>query len=218
MPTSPPSWYDETDLLRAGHRLSLQRPDRVREFGTVVLYLPQALTQAESGVRPDRWPPSARCAPSSASPANAKADATVLRSLERIGVEAPPSPARPRATRVLTASDADDEVRCVVREVVAALRTTPAHRVAVLYAAQNPYARLLHEHLAAAGIAVNGPGTRPVHERAVARAVLELLDLGRARHAPRATCSGCWRPRPCAPTATGSPSRGGSGSPAQPGW
>lgn len=171
-------WYDEVDLLLAATALSKQRPDRIREFGTVVLYLPQALTRAESAfvrilaaICPLRAVVGLTGEP--------KADATVLRSLERIGVEAPPATVPATATRVLTASDADDEVRCVVREVVAALRTTPAHRVAVLYAAQNPYARLLHEHLAASGIAVNGPGTRPVHERAVARAVLELLDLGR---------------------------------------
>jgi len=48
---------------------------------------------------------------------------------------------------------------------------------ALLHTAAVPYARLLHEHLAAAGITVNGPGTRPVQERALARAVLELLDL-----------------------------------------
>ena len=57
------------------------------------------------------------------------------------------------------------------------LERTPAHRVAVLYAAASPYARLLHEHLAAAKITANGPGTRPVHERALARTLLEVLAL-----------------------------------------
>ena len=77
---------------------------------------------------------------------------------------------------MLTASDADDEVRCVVREVVAALRQHPAHRLAVLYANASPYARLLHEHLAAAGITVNGAGVRPVAERATSRLLLGLLE------------------------------------------
>ena len=57
------------------------------------------------------------------------------------------------------------------------LQRTPAHRIAVLYSASTPYARLLHEHLAAAKIEVNGPGTRPVHERALARTLLEVLAL-----------------------------------------
>ena len=108
-----------------------------------------------------------------------RADRAVRRSLERIGIDLPTSISKnyPVATEVLNASDADDEVRCVVRDVVAALARTPAHRIAVLYSAATPYARLLHEHLAAAKIEVNGPGTRPVHERALARTLLEVLAL-----------------------------------------
>ena len=41
------------------------------------------------------------------------------------------------------------------------------------YAAESPYARLLHEHLRAAGSTVIGPGTRPVHGRAIARTLRE---------------------------------------------
>ncbi|WP_138732033.1 PD-(D/E)XK nuclease family protein [Modestobacter excelsi] len=180
-------WYDQTDLLRTATDLCESDPGKVKEIGAVVLYLPQALNRAEaafitaltgaSDVRTvTGWT------------GHAEADAAVQRSLDRIGATAPDTAALPTATRVLTASDADDEVRCVVREVVHALRTTKAHRVAVLYAAQNPYARLLHEHLTAAGITINGPGTRPVHERAVSRAVLELFDLagsGPDRDVPR---------------------------------
>ncbi|MDQ1538132.1 MAG: ATP-dependent helicase/nuclease subunit, partial [Actinomycetota bacterium] len=43
----------------------------------------------------------------------------------------------------------------------------------------SPYARLLHEHLGAAGITINGPGVRPVNERAVSRMALGLLETGR---------------------------------------
>lgn len=81
------------------------------------------------------------------------------------------------ATRVLNTSDSDDEVRAVVREVVEALKSTRAERIAVLYAKADPYGRLLHEQLGAAQIRVQGPGTRPVVERAVARAVLGILRL-----------------------------------------
>ncbi len=88
------------------------------------------------------------------------------------------SSAKPTAARVITASDADDEVRCIVRDMIATLQAgTPAHRIAVLYPAQVPYARLLHEHLQAAAIEVNGPGTRPVLERAAVRSYLEILAL-----------------------------------------
>ena len=169
-----PGWYDATDLLHAA--TGVCTPEGIAEAGTVVLYLPQALTRAESAFV---------AALAAVAPlhtvlgltGHAKADAAVHRSLVRLGRGVPAPPQTPAATRILTASDADDEVWCVVREVVTALRTTPAHRVALLHTAAVPYARLLHEHLAAAGITVNGPGTRPVQERALARAVLELLDL-----------------------------------------
>ena len=169
-----PGWYDQTDLLHAA--TGVCSPKRCAELGTVVLYLPQALTRAESGfvaalamVAPLRTVLGLSGQP--------RADAAVHRTLHRLHLAVPAAPPIPMATRVLTASDADDEVRCVVREVVSALRSTPAHRVALLHTAAAPYARLLHEHLHAAGVTVNGPGTRPVHERAIARAVLELLDL-----------------------------------------
>jgi len=55
----------------------------------------------------------------------------------------------------------------------------PADRIAVLYSGRSPYARLLHEHLGSAGITTNGPGVRPVNERAVSRLVLGLLETGR---------------------------------------
>ena len=76
------------------------------------------------------------------------------------------------------ASDADDEVRVAVRAVVDAVRAgTPLDRIAVLYASAEPYARLVHEHLAAAGIATNGPAVVPLAGRVAGRVLLDLLAL-----------------------------------------
>jgi ATP-dependent helicase/nuclease subunit B len=106
-----------------------------------------------------------------------RGDEGVQRTLELLGVVAGPAPTIATASHIVTASDADDEVRCVVRDVVATLSQTPAHRVALLYSAAAPYARLLHEQLAAATITVNGTSSRTIDERAVARAFLEVLAL-----------------------------------------
>ncbi len=213
-----PRWYDQTDLLRTATQLCAEKPSITAEFGVLILYLPQALTQAEAAFA------TALAAHGdlqvvAALAGDARADAGVVRTLQRLGrivdttdatdstdpVLVPESPltgsssrsaavatpakqvqhqqsgqAAPTATRVITASDSDDEVRCIVRDLVATVQAgTPAHRVAVLYAAQTPYARLLNEHLAAADIAVNGPGTRPVLERATVRSYLEILALHR---------------------------------------
>ncbi len=172
-------WYDETDLLRAASARVDAEPEIVRELGALVLYLPQELTQAEAAFVEALGAAAADLTVIVGFTDVRRADRAVRRSLERIGLDLPTSISRnyPVATEILNASDADDEIRCVVRDVVESLKKTPAHRIAVLYSAITPYARLLHEHLAAAAIAVNGPGTRPVHERAIARTLLEVLAL-----------------------------------------
>lgn len=84
----------------------------------------------------------------------------------------------PTGDRVIAATDADDEVRAVVRDVLARLADgTPGHRVAVLYGSRDPYARLLAEHFGAAGVTVNGRGVRPASERILGRALRRLLAL-----------------------------------------
>src|SRR5699024_1957995 len=157
-------WYDVTDLLHTATTRAGQLT------APVICYLPQEMTNAEAAFLDALGQVS---------------DVVVLTGHTRVqradeGVRArwPQAPAAPdlpevaTATEVLNASDSDDEVRCVVRDVVATLQRTPAHRVAVLYSAAEPYAALLHEHLEAAGIRVNGPGSRPVIDRALPRALL----------------------------------------------
>ncbi len=179
-----PSWYDSTDLLHRAAELVEADATTTDDAGHLVLYLPQELTRAE-----------ARFAHTLAAHDDltviagltgvARADRVVRRSLDRIGLGTDVRPAPPVADEVMHASDSDDEVRCVVRDVVETLRRTPAHRVAILYARTHPYARLLNEHLTAAGITVNGAGNRPVDERAIGRAFLGVLALT-ADDVPRA--------------------------------
>jgi RecB family exonuclease len=173
-------WYDTTDLLLAATVIVRENPSATTGLGPVLLYLPQDLSRAETAF-----------AQSLADlrdvhviagfTGNTRADQGVVTALRTLAQEfhAPAVTSMPYATRVLHASDSDDEVRCVVREVVQWLQSVPAHRVAVLYADRSPYARLLHEHLGAAGITTNGPGVRPVNERAVSRLILGLLETGR---------------------------------------
>nr|MBA3309490.1 PD-(D/E)XK nuclease family protein [Nocardioidaceae bacterium] len=176
-------WYDPTDLLHTATHLVNETPETIRELGAVVLYLPQALTQAEAAF--------AHALSDHADHANhadltvlvgltgvRRADTAVRRTLTRLGLGQPEdSPKPPTATQVRHASDSDDEVRCIIREVVTTFEQTPAHRIAILYGRPSPYARLLHEQLNQAGITFNGPGTRAVHERALARGFLGILGL-----------------------------------------
>ncbi len=170
-------WYDATDLLDAAARLCDTESQAVEASGHVVLYLPQVLTAAETRFTQAlaaRAPLTVIVGVTGVR----RADDAVRRSLEGLALDWPQHDVQPPvAQRVLHASDADDEVRCTVRQVVAALQQHPAHRVAVLYGSTVPYARLLHEHLDGVGIAVNGPSTRAVHERALARGFLGVLGL-----------------------------------------
>ncbi len=85
-------------------------------------------------------------------------------------------------TDVVSASDADDEVRAIVRGVVDAMRAgVPLERMAVLYGTKEPYARLLHEHLTAAGIAHNGASVRTLADSVLGRSLLGLLRARRSR-------------------------------------
>lgn len=178
-------WYDATDLLDAArHRIQTDVAP-ARGLGHVVLHLPQALTLAESrfaGVLADSVELTVVLGLTGVD----RADRVVRRSVARMGLPADVAKPKPGvASEVMHASDSDDEVRCVIRDVASTLRDTPAHRVAVLYSARRPYTRLLHEHLGAAGITINGSGTRPVNERAIGRGFLGILQLA-AADIPRA--------------------------------
>ena len=81
-------------------------------------------------------------------------------------------------TRVVSASDSDDEVRCVLREVMAlADGGVPLDRIALLYTAADPYARIVREQLAAAALPHNGPGVRPLADTLAGRTLRALLAL-----------------------------------------
>jgi hypothetical protein len=175
------AWYDEHDLMRAACDAIEEGSPLVRELGTIVCFLPQ------------RWStPAARVLRALSERADVlviaaltgepRADATVVASLARVGVKLDENalttvnPEPP--TAVVSASDADDEVRAVVREVVDAMRAGVAlERMAVCYGVNEPYARLVHEQLEAAGIAHNGGAVRTLHDSVFGAALLRLLAL-----------------------------------------
>jgi ATP-dependent helicase/nuclease subunit B len=179
-----PRWYDATDLLTAATELVHDRhrepPPAMTDPGPVLLYLPQDLTRTETAF--------ARSLAGltelqviAGLTGDVRADQGVIATVAALvpGFTAPAGGDEAHAGRIINASDSDDEVRCVVREVVESLQMVPADRIAILYSDRSPYARLLHEHLGAAGITTNGPGVRPVSERAMSRLVVGLLEAGR---------------------------------------
>lgn len=83
------------------------------------------------------------------------------------------------ASGIISASDADEEVRAVVRRIWASAEAgTPLHRMAVTYRATDPYARLVLQHFAAAGLPAHGPELVSLAQTVAGRTLLGLLELG----------------------------------------
>ncbi len=164
--------YDTVELLTAAAG-AVATPSA----GAVVFYLPQRLTPSEVALA-RAIANRADCTVILGLTGERRADAAVRASMEAVtGAVAPPGPTPPAAQQVRHYSDADEEVRGVVHGVLDALQETPAHRIAVLHAAAVPYARLLHEQFAAAGVQINGPGFAPVEERALSLGLLDVISL-----------------------------------------
>lgn len=174
------AWYDEQDLMASATATLADRPHP--DVGALVVHLPQRLSRPATDVlvAAAHHAPVAVLAGTSG---DERADADVARTLTRLGValEQPapaPLPVAEGRTSIVTSSDADDEVREAVRAVVDAVRAgTPLDRIAVLHPGAEPYARLCHEHLGAAGVASNGPAVAPLATRVAGRALLRLLAL-----------------------------------------
>ena len=82
------------------------------------------------------------------------------------------------ASCVISVTDPDDEVRMVVRSVLEDLDAgVPAHDIAILIGARDPYARSLTEQLDVAGIAWNGDAAQSLAESLVGRFALRLVRL-----------------------------------------
>ncbi len=172
-------WYDDTDLL-----VTAREHVRASALGHCVLFLPQDLNRSETAFA-EALGRGAELTVIAALTGEERADRDVCRLLQHLGADPGDPPAARTATAVINASDSDDEVRCVVRDLMSTLRSTPAHRVALLHSHATPYGRLLHEQLAAAGVQVNGTGYRAVDERAVGRFLPLVLALA-DRRLPRA--------------------------------
>lgn len=184
-------WYDEADLFeRATELVSAGRsPVAPGQLRHVIVYLPgelpglaiefvQALvTQAQVQVVVTAT-------------GDAFADADTSELLQALTGQlivasdlAPPPAGVPE--RIVSTTDADDEVRIAVRAVLDAARgagdepPVPFHRIAVLWPNHRPYARLVEHHLTAAGVPWNGRSGTDVRERVAPRLLLDLLDIDR---------------------------------------
>lgn len=177
-------WHDEEDLLDAAVE-ALVGPHSP-QIEPVIVHLLPAMTAREGDLVQ---------ALSTRSPilvnigltGDAGVDADHTSSYQRLGIAVPDPGAIPSpcATRIISASDPDDEVRAAVRLVTEWMAEgVRLGRVALVYANQDPYGRLVQEQLTAAGIPFNGTPVRAIGDMLFGRtlrATLALPDLGYRR-------------------------------------
>ncbi len=144
-------WYDEADLLHAACASAAGAPPRT------ILFLPQRLRATELKL---------------VDALAEQGDVVILEGTHELPGEIP--------LEIVDASDADEEAREAVRVAVAAVHDRVAlHRIGIVWPRNEPYARLVGEHLHDAGIAWNGRPGVALHERLAARLVLDVLQLDR---------------------------------------
>ncbi len=186
-----PNHYDEVDLGEAA--LDAVAEGSSAGLGHFVVHLPQRLTAIEQRLLRsigERHPMVLIAGTCGDARADEEVRATVSALGPGIGRSAPAGPApfdparSPRwpvdvaSTRIVSASDAEEEARIAVQTVIDAVRAGAVlGRIAVLHASPAPYARLLVEQLDAAGVARNGASVTPVADLAVARTLLGALEL-----------------------------------------
>lgn len=174
-------FYDDEDLAVAAAVALAGAPPALREIGQVVLYLPTRLSPGEMHLlRALR--DAGRLQVLVGLTGDAVADEVAEELAAALADGTPPAravaPVPPHGTTITSAPDPEDEVRAVVRDVMArAAAGTALHRVAILFRVDEPYARLAHELLDAGAVPWSGPSTRRLAETTAGRVLLGLLRL-----------------------------------------
>jgi hypothetical protein len=177
-------FFDEDDLARAA-AARVSASASAGDVGALIWHLPDRLTPAMSSLLASALRQASSAAVVVGLTGSADADEAVLETVRRCGVDVAASEVgvgvvAPSATRIVGVSDADEEVRQVVREIVQLVHDgTPLHRIAVFRPSPGSYARTLIEQLDGAGIPHNGPGATRLADSVAGRTLLRALALPR---------------------------------------
>ena len=141
-------------------------------LGRVIAYLPGVLTPAEQRLF-DALRDAQNCETVLAATGDPEADSILPKD-----ADPPSSPPPRRPANLLVAPDTGEEVRSVVRSVAAAAHAgTPFHSMAIFYWGREPYAALIAEQLASAGIPIAGPSTATLAATPVGRMLTGIVEL-----------------------------------------
>jgi len=180
-------FHDEADIARAAsHRPDLA--DVLAPYGQLVWYLPGPTSAPLASFLRSALGVVNGATVIAALTGDRSIDNEVYRSLRIAGLPfapdpEPPSPeqvreALPVAEHVISVTDADEEVRAVLREVIQLVDGgTPLDRIGIFHPAPDPYVRILEQQLSAAQIPANGPSRRRLSEMIAGRCLLGALEL-----------------------------------------
>ncbi len=166
-------WYGEHDLLVAATEACAR--GAAAQSGPVIAHLLQEIPAAGAELLRLLRPVHVNVGITG----DGDADGPILAAHRRAGVEVDlPAMGPPCATRIVSASDPDDEVRAAVRLVTRWMHEgVNLGRIALVYGTADPYARLVHEQLGAAGIPWNGTPARQLGDLLFGRTLRALLAL-----------------------------------------
>ncbi|MBK5222943.1 MAG: PD-(D/E)XK nuclease family protein [Acidimicrobiia bacterium] len=177
-----PGRYDRHDQARAAATGVVDGHPVIDELGHLVVHLPSGLSPAEmelitalAGI--DRVTALLGTTGIEAADASMRRLQRRLEPILGAAVEhaAPPLPL---AQRIITTTDPDEEVRNALRVVVERWEAgIPLERMAIVHPRAEPYARLLQEQAAGAGLPVAGTTTATLASSVAGRTLLGALDL-----------------------------------------
>ena len=175
-------FYDRENLAdAAAEAVSGGNVTALSDLGPVIAYLLSDITPGERRLV-DALRTAWTCSMVMGLTKDSEANEAVLGSIAprgtRLMCPEEPSHPSPRESRLLITSDTREEVRNVVRDIASAAHAgTPFNRMAVFYWQREPYASLIAEQFAMAGLPTAGQSAGRLATTPVGRLIKGMVDL-----------------------------------------
>ena len=174
-------YYVQEDLVHAAEEAVSRGlvTDTIRDIGHVIVYLPNDLTAAESDLIKTLIDTN-QASMILGLVGETDIDEETLRIKTTITGDSGVVPEyfeNPPPIRLISAPDAREEVRWIVRDIARRSGSgTPFHKIAILYRQREPYSSLIPTQLTLAGVPVSGADPTPLSASPSGRMLLGLLS------------------------------------------
>ena len=170
-------YFDEFDLLESATASYATGSEAAKEAGAVIFFLPRRLPAAAVHLFAAAAPSGAHAILGVTGDPDVDGETRSLAN-QLPGDSSEAESTIPAVTRIISATDPEEEVREAIRQVMALLAEgMPLHRIAITYATRESYEGLLDDALTSAGIPHNGPPNRKLQQSLAGQVVLGLPKL-----------------------------------------